>query len=67
MASQTGGSVSSITAAEAATIQALATKGLKADKANAVISPCPQSEEEAKRRGMTGDNIELDANFEGDT
>lgn len=50
MSAQTGGSVSSVSAKEVATIQTLATEALKTDKSNAVVSPCPQS----------GANIEVD-------
>ena len=50
MEHQIGGSVSSVTVAEVTAIQALANKDLKADQANVVVSPCPQ----------TGENIELD-------
>lgn len=50
MEHQIGGSVSSVTVEEVTAIQTLATKDLKTDKANVVVSPCPQS----------GENIELD-------
>jgi hypothetical protein len=50
MEHQAGGSVSAVTTQDVSLIQALATKDLKADKTNVVISPCPQ----------TGENIELD-------
>jgi hypothetical protein len=50
MEHQTGGSVSSVTVEEVAAIQVLANKDLKTDKANVVVSPCPQ----------TSENIELD-------
>jgi hypothetical protein len=49
MEHQAGGSVSSVTVEEVTAIQALATKDLKTDQANVVVSPCPQ----------TGENIEL--------
>jgi hypothetical protein len=47
---QAGGSVSSVPVEEVSAIQALASKDLKADQVNVVVSPCP----------TTGDNIELD-------
>ena len=50
MEHQAGGSVSPVTVEEVNAIQALATKDLKADPANVVVSPCPQ----------TGENLELD-------
>lgn len=50
MEHQTGGSVSPVTTEEVTNIQALATKELKADQSNSVISPCPKA----------GENIELD-------
>lgn len=50
MEHQIGGSVSSVTMEEVTAIQVLATKDLKTDQVNVVVSPCPQ----------TGENIELD-------
>src|SRR5208283_1893904 len=50
MEHQIGGSVSSVTMEEVTAIQVLATKDLKTDQVNVVVSPCLQ----------TGENIEVD-------
>jgi len=50
VAGQPGGSIKPITKAAAVRIQQMATDGLRTDKSNVVINPCPQ----------TGENIELD-------
>jgi hypothetical protein len=50
MAGQPGGSISPLAEAAVVRIQKLAVEGLRADKSNVVIDPCPQ----------TGENIELD-------
>jgi len=50
MAGQPGGSISPLTKAAVVRIQQLAVDGLRTDKSNVVINPCPQ----------TGENIELD-------
>jgi len=50
MPTQPGGSVNSISGSEVSLIQQMIVIGLKADKSNNVVDPCPQ----------TGENIELD-------
>jgi hypothetical protein len=50
MPTQPGGSVNSISGSEVSLIQQLIVAGLKADKTNNIVDPCPQ----------TGENIELD-------
>ena len=47
---QPGGSVNSISGSEVSLIQQLIVAGLKADKTNNIVDPCPK----------TGENIELD-------
>lgn len=47
---QLGGSVNSISRSEVSLIQTLIVTGLRADKTNNIVDPCPQ----------TGENIELD-------
>lgn len=47
---QPGGSVNSIAGSEVQLIRQLIIKGLRADKTNNIVDPCPQ----------TGENIELD-------
>jgi hypothetical protein len=50
MPTQPGGSVNSISGSEVSLIQQLIISGLRADKTNNIVDPCPQ----------TGENIELD-------
>jgi hypothetical protein len=50
MPTQPGGSVNSISGSEVSLIQQLIVAGLRADKTNNIVDPCPQ----------TGENIELD-------
>ena len=50
MPTQPGGSVNSISGSEASFIQQMIVAGLKADKTNNVVDPCPR----------TGENIEID-------
>ena len=50
MPTQPGGSVNAISGSEVSFIQQMIVAGLKADKANNVVDPCPR----------TGENIELD-------
>jgi hypothetical protein len=50
MPTQSGGSVNSISGSEVSLIQQLIISGLRADKTNNIVDPCPQ----------TGENIELD-------
>jgi hypothetical protein len=50
MPTQPGGSVNSISGSEVSLIQRLIISGLRADKTNNIVDPCPQ----------TGENIELD-------
>ncbi|MGA8224383.1 MAG: hypothetical protein WB780_22245 [Candidatus Acidiferrales bacterium] len=50
MPTQPGGSVNSISGSEVSLNQQLIVAGLKADKTNNIVDPCPQ----------TGENIELD-------
>src|ERR1017187_3464599 len=50
MPTQAGGSVNSISGSEVSLIQQLIISGLRADKTNNIVDPCPQ----------TGVNIELD-------
>jgi len=50
MPTQPGGSVNSISGSEVSFIQQMIVMGLRADKTNNIVDPCPQ----------TGENIELD-------
>ncbi|MGH9685232.1 MAG: hypothetical protein ACRD4S_16670 [Candidatus Acidiferrales bacterium] len=50
MPTQPGGSVNSISGSEVSFIQEMIVKGLRADKTNNIVDPCPQA----------GENIELD-------
>ena len=50
MPTQVGGSVNSISESEVSFIQQMIVTGLRADKTNNIVDPCPQ----------TGENIELD-------
>jgi hypothetical protein len=50
MPTQPGGSVNSISGSEVSFIQQMILTGLRADKTNNIVDPCPQ----------TGENIELD-------
>jgi hypothetical protein len=50
MPTQPGGSVNSISGSEVSFIQQMIVTGLRADKTNNIVDPCPQ----------TGENIELD-------
>jgi hypothetical protein len=50
MPKQPGGSVNSISGSEVSLIQQMIVAGLRADKTNNIVDPCPQ----------TGENIELD-------
>ncbi|SRR5712692_3803717 len=50
MPTQPGGSVNSISGSEVSLIQQMIVAGLRADKTNNIVDPCPQ----------TGENIELD-------
>ena len=50
MPTQPGGSVNSISGSEVSYIQQMIVTGLRVDKTNNIVDPCPQ----------TGDNIELD-------
>jgi hypothetical protein len=50
MPKQPGGSVNSIAGSEVSFIQQMIVQGLRADKTNNIVEPCPQS----------GENIELD-------
>jgi hypothetical protein len=50
IASQSGGAIEPVASTTTKRIQELAVQGLRTDKSNAVVNPCPQ----------TGKNIELD-------